>query len=93
MVPRVEMGEIAGYDLPNRFRARLWLKIAPRVGDNIFIKLHTHGTQDRNMGPLLDGGLDELFSAMETECREAGLKLRYSTARDVYETIARCTAS
>jgi hypothetical protein len=87
LAPRIEMGEIAGYDLPSRFRSRVWLNIAPRVGDNIFIKLHTHGTQDRNMGPLLDGGLDTLFTAMEAECEAAGLRLRYATAWDVYNAI------
>jgi hypothetical protein len=87
LAPRIEMGEIAGYDLPSRFRVRVWLNIAPQVGDNIFIKLHTHGTQDRNMGPLLDGGLDTLFTAMEAECAAAGLRLHYATAWDVYKAV------
>jgi len=88
-LPRIEMGEISGYDLPNRFRARVWLSVAPRLGDNIFIKLHTHGTQDRNMGPLLDGGLDNLFTSMETLCATAGLNLLYGTAWDVYNAVKR----
>ncbi|MDP9054814.1 MAG: hypothetical protein M3N93_11025 [Acidobacteriota bacterium] len=90
LMPRIEMGEISGNDLPNRLRARVWLMVAPRVGENIYIKLHTHGAQDRNMGPLLEGGLDALFSAMETECAAAGLNLRYGTAREVYESVTAC---
>jgi hypothetical protein len=86
-IPRIEMGEISGYDLPTRFRARGWLNFAPRVGEDIFIKLHTHGTQDRNSGPLLGGGLDELCSAMETECAAAGIELRYATAWQMVEAI------
>jgi hypothetical protein len=86
-IPRIEMGEIAGYDLPTRFRAKCWLSLAPRVGDNIFIKLHTHGTQDRNSGPLLNGGLDALCSAMEAECAEAGIALRYATAWQLVEAV------
>jgi hypothetical protein len=93
LAPRIEMGEIAGYDLPSRFRSRVWLNTAPRVGDNIFIKLHTHGTQDRNMGPLLDGGLDTLFTAMEAECQAAGLRLHYATAWDVYNAITSCATA
>jgi hypothetical protein len=87
-VPRIEMGEIAGYDLPTRERARLWLRIAPRLGDDVFIKLHTHGAQDRNMPALLQGGLDHLFEAIEEECRQAGLKLHYATAWDVFQTVS-----
>jgi len=85
--PRIEMGELAGYDLPSRARARVWLDLSPRLGDNIFIKLHTHGTQDRNMGPLLDGGLETLFAAVEAECVEAGMTLHYATARELYEAV------
>lgn len=83
------MGEIAGYDLPSRFRARRWLALAPQVGEDLFIKLHTHGTQDRNSGPLLNGGLDALFEAMSVECTAAGLNLRYSTAWEMVQTIVR----
>jgi hypothetical protein len=87
LIPRIEMGEISGYDLPTRSRARRWLKLAPQVGENIFIKLHTHGTQDRNSGPLLEGGLDELFRAMSAECAAAGLALRYATAWELVQAI------
>jgi hypothetical protein len=86
-IPRIEMGEISGYDLPTRFRARGWLDLAPRVGENIFIKLHTHGTQDRNSGPLLGGGLDTLCSALEAECATAGIELRYATAWQTVQAI------
>ena len=87
MVPRIEMGEIAGYDLPSVARARLWLRVAPRLGDSIFIKLHTHGIPDRNMAALLNGGLDTLFRSVETACREIGVKLRYGTAWQVYNAV------
>ena len=67
-VPRIEKGEIAGYDLPSRYRVRRWLACAPRVGQDIFIKLFTHGTQERNSSALLPGGLDALFHAVQAEC-------------------------
>ena len=41
MLPRIEMGELAGYDLPTRERAKRWLKLAPAIGEDVFIKLHT----------------------------------------------------
>jgi hypothetical protein len=85
--PRIEMGEYAGYDLPSRARARTWLELSPRLGDNIFVKLHTHGTNDRNIGPLLEGGLETLFSVMEAECAARELTLHYVTARELYEAV------
>jgi hypothetical protein len=87
MAPRIEMGEIAANDLPNRYRARLWLDVAPRVGDNIFVKLHTHGAPDGNLKALLEGGLETLFSSITAECKERGLKLRYGTAWDFYNLV------
>ena len=32
MLPRIEKGEIAGYDLPTAYRFRRWLDFAPRLG-------------------------------------------------------------
>jgi hypothetical protein len=92
VLPRVEMGEIAGNDLPTRERVRRWLKIAPRLADHIFIKLHTHGAPERNSGPLLNGGLDGLFTSIESECRDAGLELHYATAWDVFQSVAKIVA-
>jgi hypothetical protein len=45
-----------------------WLACAPRVGQDIFIKLFTHGTQERNSSALLSVGLDALFQAVQAEC-------------------------
>ena len=72
-VPRIEKGEIAGYDLPSRYRVQRWLDCAPRIGEDIFIKLFTHGTQERNSSALLSGGLDALFEALQAECGQPGL--------------------
>jgi len=84
---RIEMGEIAGYDLPNRERAHRWLEFAPRVGSSAFIKVHTHGAQERNMIPLLDHGLDDLFHAINDECRARGLSLHYATAWELSRAV------
>ena len=68
MIPRIEKGEIAGYDLPSRYRVQRWLDWAPRIGSDVFIKLFTHGTQERNSSVLLPAGLDALFEAVQAEC-------------------------
>jgi hypothetical protein len=87
IAPRLETGELAGYDLPTRQRIRLWLRVAPRVGNHVFIKLFTHGAQERNLHPLLHGGLDELFRGFAEECGARGYRFRYATARGMWEAI------
>src|SRR4029453_5633544 len=77
-VPRVDTGEIAGYSAPSRDRARLWLRVAPRIGEHAFVKLFAHGAQDRNAGPLLDRDLDKLFESLGAECASRGAALHYA---------------
>lgn len=86
-IPRLDRGELAGYDLPTRERVRLWLRMAPRIGDHIFIKLFTHGAQEGNMRPLLEGGLDTLFRVFAEECGGRGYRFHYATARQMWEAI------
>jgi hypothetical protein len=80
LVPRMEAGDLAGYDLPTPYRAARWLDLAPRLGGDIFLKLHTHGTQERNSRALLEGGLDRLFQVVGEACRQQGHQLRFATA-------------
>jgi hypothetical protein len=87
MIPRLDTGEIAWYDLPTLERVRLWLRTAPRVGDHIFIKLFTHGAQEQNLQALLNGGLDTLFRVFAAECRRRGYRFYYATARQMWEAI------
>jgi hypothetical protein len=85
--PRIESGEIAGYALPSPTRARLWLDLAPRIAEHAFIKLFAHGTQERNSGPLLSHGLDELFESLQVRCREVGARLHYASAWQAWRAI------
>jgi hypothetical protein len=62
LMPRLETGEIAGYDMPTPSRIRQWFDLAPAIGDDLFLKLYTHGAQERNFVPLLNGGLGNLFN-------------------------------
>jgi hypothetical protein len=85
--PRIESGEIAGYALPSPARTRLWLEIAPRIADHAFVKLFAHGTQERNSGPLLAHGLDDLFTSVQERCREVGARLHYVSAWGAWRAI------
>jgi hypothetical protein len=89
LVPRFENGEIAQYDLPTAYRVRRWLSLAPRIGRDIFIKLHAHGTQERNSKALLEGGLDNLFHLFSEECRRRTLELHYVSTWEMRRAVDR----
>lgn len=78
LTPRMETGEIAHQDWATPYRVKRWLELAPRIGNDIFLKLYTHGTQERNSAALLlDGLLKQLFQLLPQECRRQGHELRY----------------
>ncbi|MDH4174949.1 MAG: hypothetical protein OEW16_06205 [Gammaproteobacteria bacterium] len=75
LMPRLETGEIAWQDAPTPYRIERWFDLAPRIGQDIFIKLYTHGAQERNSTALLDrGGLDNLFKFMGEACARRGYR-------------------
>lgn len=83
-MPRLESGEIAGYDLPTPARATLWFDIAPIIGEDLFIKLYAHGAADRNLDPLLHGGLANLLRFISEEAMRRGVELHWCTAWQMY---------
>jgi hypothetical protein len=88
LTPRMETGELAGYDLPTAYRVKRWLDLAPRVGNDLFVKLYGHGTQERNSSALLlGGGLDRLFSLWEEACRQRGHQLHYVSTWEMRQAV------
>lgn len=87
LLPRIEKGELAGNDMPNAARVRLWLSLAPRIGQDVFIKLFTHGTQERNSGPLLSSGLRQALALAAGECRRRGAELYFASAWQMKQAI------
>ena len=85
LLPRVETGEIAGYNLPTPARVRRWFDLAPTIGDDLFLKLYTHGAQERNFEPLLGGGLESMFGRMAEEAERRGIELHWATAWQMYQ--------
>jgi hypothetical protein len=93
-VPRLEVGELAGHCLPTRHRARLWLRVAPRIGGDVFLKLFAHGAPEKNAIPLLerDGILDRTLGYVKDEATRIGGQLFFVSAwqmRNAIEAI-RC---
>lgn len=85
LAPRLESGEIAGYDLPTPARVRRWFDLAPTIGDDLFLKLYTHGATDRNLEPLLGGGLENMFRWLAEEANRRGIEIHWATAWQMYQ--------
>jgi hypothetical protein len=85
LLPRLETGELAGYDLPTPARVRRWFDLAPTIGDDLFLKLYTHGAQERNLEPLLGGGLGNLFRWLAEEAKRRGIEIHWATAWQMYQ--------
>jgi hypothetical protein len=87
LMPRIEYSELCSYDRATEYRVRRWLELAPRIGDDIFLKLFTHGTQERHSQYLLGGGLEFTLSLITRQCQSAGLDLHFSTAWEMRQAI------
>ena len=85
--PRLDTGGLDAQDPPTAARVQLWLRIAPLLGEHAFLKLFTHGTQEKNSAMLLGGGLDRLFEFLVREAAVQGFHLHFATAWDVYNAI------
>ena len=85
MLPRLEAGEIAGYDPPTPARVRQWLSLSPAIGDDIFLKLYTHGGADHNLVPLLECDLANLYRWIAEEAERQGLDVHWATAWQMYQ--------
>ena len=85
LIPRLETGELAGYDMPTPSRVRQWFDLAPTIGDDIFIKLYSHGATEMNMDPLLGGGLGNMFVWLKEEAERRGIEIHWATAWQMYQ--------
>jgi hypothetical protein len=80
-VPKLECGELAGNCLATRHRTRLWIKVAPRLGADVFIKLFAHGAPEKNAVPLLEeGGLDRTLEYLKAEASAIGAEIFFVSA-------------
>jgi hypothetical protein len=85
LMPRLETGELAGYDMPTPSRVRRWFDLAPAIGEDIFLKLYTHGATERNLEPLLNGGLGKLFGWLADEADQRSIEVHWATAWQMYQ--------
>ena len=92
LMPRLETGELACYDPPTRNRVLQWLDLAPRVGDDIFLKLYGHSAREDNAAVLLGTGnhpgtLAPMFQWIHEITREQGIELHWASAYDMFRAV------
>lgn len=92
-VPRLERGEISYNDLPTPSRVAQWLRFAPRIGSDVFIKLFTHGTQERNSKVLLSGALDRVLELITEQTARSGQSLYFVSAAEMRHAVEAILAS
>lgn len=86
-LPRMENGELASYNRPNACRLKRWLELAPQFGTDVFVKLFTHGAQERHSEVLLNGDLEQIFVDFANETRRLQCECRYVTTWEMFLAI------
>ena len=92
LVPRLEMGELAANDEPTAYRVERWLALAPRIGDDIFLKLFGHSARDDNAAALLGmhdqpGSLAALFQLINQAAQRQQIELRWASAFEMFQAV------
>jgi hypothetical protein len=85
--PRLETGELCQGNVATPYRVRRWVDLAPRIGSDTFIKLYTHGAQERNSSVLLRDGLESAFNLLVREAGRRGCLIYFVSAWQMYLAI------
>lgn len=87
-MPSIENGDIRADNPPSAARVDAWIKTGVHVTGKpewVFVKVHTHGTQDRDMEALLGTPVDRMFEYLEQRYNDGKRHhLHYVTAREMY---------
>jgi hypothetical protein len=84
---RIDTGEVSTTSRFCDARVGWWLEAAPRIGDHVFIKLFTHGAQERNAALLLGGELDNLYDEFARRSEGQGFSLHFVSAWEMAQAI------
>lgn len=90
-LPSPEDGDVTGANPATPERVDAWARTAihlPGRPEWVFVKVHTHGASDPNLGGLLGGGFEALFSGLEQRYNDGqNWRLHYVTAREMYNVV------
>ena len=88
LFPRIENADVRTSNPPTPERVDAWVRTGIHVEGRpewIFVKIHTHGTQERDMDTLLGAPMDRAFSHLEKRYNDGKQwKLHYVSAREMY---------
>jgi hypothetical protein len=91
VIPRVENSDVRRSSPPRPDRTDLWVRTGIHVEGRpewVFVKVHTHGTQEGDIDTLLGPPVDAMFSDLETRYNDGeNYVLHYVTAREMYNII------
>lgn len=88
ILPRIENADIRATAPPTEHRVDLWIDSAIHVKGKPqwrFVKIHTHGAQEKDMDTLLGSPVDEMFRYLEDRYNDGKqFILHYVSAREMY---------
>jgi hypothetical protein len=92
LTPWLDAGELAHHAMPSSYRVKRWLEFAPRIGDDIFIKLFAHGAREDNAAVLLGtdskpGSLAPMFQWIHEAAQKHNLELHWTSAFDMFRAV------
>jgi hypothetical protein len=91
VVPRIENGDVRASSPPTRARIDAWVDMGIHVEGKpewVFVKVHTHGTQERDVDTLLGAPMREAFEYLHQRYNDGKTwKLHYVSARETYNII------
>jgi hypothetical protein len=87
LLPRLETGELRYGNVATPYRVRRWVDLAPRIGNDTFIKLFTHGAQERNSAALLGEELETAFNLLVEEAHRRECAIHFVSAWQMYLAI------
>lgn len=89
--PRIENGDISAENPPGENRVDMWIKENICVEGKpewVFVKIHTHGCQEKHFDTLFGEPMDKMFNYLETKYNDGNnYQLHYVTAREMYNII------
>lgn len=91
VIPRIESSDVRRNCPPTPERVDDWVRTGIHVQGRpewVFVKVHTHGTQERDMDTLLGASAHAMHRHLETRYNDGRhYVLHYVTAREVYNII------
>lgn len=91
IVPRIENSDVRRSGPPTPERVDAWVKTGIHVEGRpewVFVKIHTHGTQERDIDTLLGAEMDAMHTHLESAYNDGSNHvLHYVTAREMYNII------